>query len=224
MKSSSVELCYPIRNQPQGIKPVKNIDGIKYFTEQQIKILRHTVKAQANKDKTQNRITGIREWMVIDILTSTGIRVGEAANIRCGDIKTNDYEYEIFIRCGKGSRSRHVQIPFSLKQHLLKYLAWKREQEELSHYDDHLFYGQRGPWTTQAIQQIVKKYLKILNFYEKGKSVHSLRHSYAVQLYRIERDILCVKKQLGHTSVNSTQIYTQATKDDIQKQIEKFWD
>jgi integrase len=76
----------------------------------------------------------------------------------------------------------------------LTFLAGKTGNGELTGEDDHLFVGQRGAWTAQAIQQIVKKYLKKLGIYEKGKSVHALRHSYAVELYSKERDLRAVQK------------------------------
>lgn len=66
---------------------IRNVDGIKYFNEKQIKLLRRTVREQAELDEEKGLITGIREWMVIDLLTSTGLRVSEAANLRCGDLK-----------------------------------------------------------------------------------------------------------------------------------------
>ena len=154
-----------------GHKPKKpvNIDGIKYFTEQQIRMLRRSVRDRANSHESKGLVTGIREWMVIDLLTSSGVRVSEAANVRCGDLKIGYSECELFVRHGKGARSRHIQIPKSLKQHLKRYLTWKQRQGEPVRKDDHLLVGQRGPWTSQAIQQLVKKHLKALGLYEAGK-------------------------------------------------------
>jgi len=63
-----------------------------------------------------------------------------------------------------------------LRSILKAFIAWKQQQGEQTGEDDHLFVGQRGAWTSQAIQQIVKKYLKKLDLYEKGKAVHALRH------------------------------------------------
>ena len=142
-------------------KQVRNVDGIKYFNNQQIKYLRRTVRDRAELDRSKNNTTGIKEWMVIDLLTSTGIRVDEASKIRCGDIRAGYAESALFIHQGKGSRSRTVQIPESLKKHLKQFLAWKRQIGESIAEDDCLFLGQRGPWTRQAIQQIVKN-IKLL--------------------------------------------------------------
>jgi integrase/recombinase XerD len=206
-----------------GYNRVINIDGIKYFTEQQIKMLRRSVRDRAELDQAKGRVTAIREWMAIDLITSSGMRVGEAANVRCGDLKIGYSECEVFVRCGKGSRSRHIQIPKNLKRHLKRFLKFKQDRGESITSDAHLFIGQRGPWTAQAIQQVVKKYLKVLELYESGKSVHALRHSYAVHLYRRGRDLRAVQKQLGHASIQSTQVYTDVTKEDIQSLIKGFW-
>ena len=198
---------------------IKNIDGVKYFTEQQIKLLRRTVRDQA---KT-GRLTHVREWIAIDLLTSSGTRVSECSNIRCGDIKAGYGQSALFVREGKGSRSRTIQIPQSLKKHLTKFLKWKSVNGEPVEKDDYLFIGQRGAWSSQAIQQIVKKYLKLLGLYETGKSAHSLRHSYAVALYRSEKDIRATQKQLGHASIQTTMLYADVCLEDIQEQVKGLW-
>ena len=161
--------------------------------------------------------------MAIDLLVSTGLRVSEAANVRCGDLKTGYGESALFVRDGKGSKSRTVQIPDSLKKHMKSFITWKQSRGEPTGPDDHLFIGQRGPWTAQAIQQLVKKYLKGLGLYENEKSVHALRHSYAVEFYRQEKDLRALQKQLGHSSIQTTQIYADVTAEDIQQQIRGLW-
>lgn len=202
-------------------KPPSN--GIKYFTECEIKLLRRTVREKAELGVIHNKVTPVREWMAIDLLTCTGLRVAEAANIRCGDIRVENGRCELFVRYGKGAKSRTIQIPLSLKKHIKKFVKWKAEREEGTAYNDHIFVGQRGAWSSQAIQQMTKKYLKALNLYEPGKSVHALRHSYAVNLYRQARDLRAVQKQLGHSSIQTTQIYADVMPEDIQRQLKGFW-
>ncbi len=202
---------------------ITNIDGMKYYTDQQIKLLRRTVRDQAALDLERGQITAVREWMAVDLITSSGIRVSEAANIRCGDLKAGYGESALFIRDGKGARSRTVQIPDSLKKHLKQFIVWKASRGEPTGPDDFLFIGQRGPWTAQAIQQLVKKYLKALELYENEKSVHALRHSYAVEFYKQQKDLRALQKQLGHSSIETTQIYADVTAEDIQRQIRGLW-
>lgn len=224
-KSSRI-IQFSGRRERSNCRPshkITNIDGIKYFNQQQIKLIRRTVRDRAILDLDRNQVTAVREWMAIDLLTSTGFRVSEAADVRCGDLKAGYGESALFVRNGKGGKSRTVQIPESLKRHLKQFVAWKETRGESTGRDDHMFVGKRGPWTAQAIQQLVKKYLKALGLYESEKSVHALRHSYAVEFYRQQRDLRALQKQLGHASVQTTQIYADVTVQDIQQQIRGLW-
>ncbi|MBW1714493.1 MAG: tyrosine-type recombinase/integrase [Deltaproteobacteria bacterium] len=202
---------------------VTSVDGIKYFTSKEIKLLRRHVKRKAENDLKCGRKTAVREWMVVDLLTCTGLRVSEAANLRIKDLNISYGNSSIFVRNGKGNISGTVEIPASLKKHLKQFLRWKKEQGEGTSEDHFLFIGQRGKWTSQAIQQIVKKYLRQLNLYQNGKSVHALRHSYAVALYSKERDLRTVQKQLRHRSIQSTLVYADVTSEEIQSQIRGLW-
>jgi len=210
-------ILFPTISKTRKKQPIVNVDGIKYFTTKQIQLLRRTVRDQ------KPTLTHIREWMMIDLLTTTGMRVSEAADLRCGDVKCGYGESEVFVRCGKCSKSRTIQINESLKSHLKKFLKWKQGMNESTDYDDFVFVGQRGPWTSQAVQQIVKKHLRKLGLYESGKSVHALRHSYAVEYYKHSQDLRGLQKQLGHSSIQSTQIYADVTKEQIQDTIKGLW-
>ncbi len=200
-------------------KQIINVDGIKYFSEKQIKAIRRTVRDKASTGK----MTGIREWMIVDVFTSSGLRVSEVANLRCGDLKAGYGESALFVREGKGSRSRTVVIPDGLKKHFKTFLKWKQDRNERTGNDDFLFLGQRGVMGVQAIQQIVKKYLKLLDLYEPGKAVHALRHSYAVRLYAKEKDIRAVQRQLGHASIQTTQVYADVSREEIAGQVKGLW-
>ncbi len=219
-----VKLALPKKESgPEKKQRIKNVDGVKYFNEKQIKLLRRTVRDQAEIDVQKGKVTAVREWLVIDLLTCTGLRVSEAANLRCGDLKLGYAESKVFVRDGKGGISGHVVVPDSLKKHLKSFLSWKEKIGEPTGDNNYVFVGQRGAWTAQAIQQIVKKYLKQLGLYENGKSVHALRHSYGVELYSKEKDLRAVQKQLRHRSIQSTLIYADVTAEDIQNQVKGLW-
>ena len=61
-------------SQDQSHK-ITNIDGMKYYTDQQIRLFRRTVRDQAALDLERNQVTAVREWMAVDLITSSGIRV-----------------------------------------------------------------------------------------------------------------------------------------------------
>ena len=213
---------FPVKPKQQR-KAQHCADSFRYFTELQIKLLRRTARDRAALAIQKNSSTAVREWMLIDLLTSTGLRESEAADIRCGNIHVAYGESAVFVRCGKGEKSGTVQIPDSLRQHFRSYLNWKQKRGEPTGNDDYLFVGQRGPWTGWAVGQIVKQHLRRLGLYEKGKAAHALRHSYAVQLYRQQKDLRTVQKQLRHSSVSTTTKYADVLAEDLQEQIKGLW-
>ncbi|MGD0276633.1 MAG: tyrosine-type recombinase/integrase [Syntrophales bacterium] len=219
-KSSIIKFPSP---RAKTAKRLRQEDSLKYFNHTQIRMLRRAARDQAELDSKKGKKTGIREWMAIDLLISTGLRVSEAADLKCGDLKLGYGESKIIVNEGKGNITAHVVINESLKKHLKHFLSWKEEMGEPIGIDDPLFLGQRGQWIAQAIQQIVKKYLKALKLYEPGKSVHALRHSYGVELYSKEKDLRTVQKQLRHLSIQSTLIYADVTDESISKQIKGLW-
>lgn len=212
-----------VNRLPAKPKAKRSGDGFKYFNELQIKLIRRTARDAAQLAKERHQVTAVRDWMLIDLLTSTGMREAEAADMRCEDILAGYGQSACYVRNGKGDKSRTVQIPDSLRIHLKSFLVWKKEQGEPVGPDDCLFIGQRGPWTPWAVGEIVKKYLRQLGLYERGKSAHSLRHSYAVELYRQKRDIRSVQKQLGHANIQTTEKYADVLIEDIQEQIKGLW-
>ena len=60
---------------PKAPRQIQNVDGIKYYTDQQIKLLRRTARDQAALDIERGQVTAIREWMAIDLVTSSGLSV-----------------------------------------------------------------------------------------------------------------------------------------------------
>ncbi|MCH9027833.1 MAG: tyrosine-type recombinase/integrase [Proteobacteria bacterium] len=207
-------------HRPRRERPRRpSYDGPRYFTEKQVKLIRRTARDAAKLGKVKDA----RNWMLIDLLTSSGLREAEAADVRVGDLKLGYDEASIFVRNGKGGRSRMVQIPASLKTHLKSFQRWKTERGEPMSEDDPLFFGQRGQWTAAAVSQAVRRVLESCGLYERGRCVHALRHSYAVALYRRERDLRCVQKQLGHASIQTTQIYADCLPEDIREQVRGLW-
>ena len=77
---------------------VKNTDGFKFFTKREIQMLRRAVRDAALAAQSKGTVTAMREWAVIDLLTTTGIRVSEAANLRVGDCRVGYGHSEIFVR------------------------------------------------------------------------------------------------------------------------------
>lgn len=213
---------YRGRNRRKGGRPA-NGDGVKYLTGLQIKKLRRYARDRAVVGAERGLIAPILGWIVVDVLTSSGVRVGEAADLRCGDVRTGYGESALFVRSGKGNKSRTVEIPASLRRHLKRFLQWKAERGEPTGADDPLLVGQRGPLSPQGVQLIVKGALKATGLYEPGRSAHCLRHSFAVAVYRKSRDLRAVQKLLGHSRIETTTIYADVTREDLAESVSNLW-
>ena len=118
MNKKSAVLNFP-EMEYKSKRKIKNLDTFKYFNERQIKLLRRAVRQKA---EFKGNLTDVREWMIIDLLTQTGLRVSEAANLRCEDLKIGYGESKIFVREGKGALYGHIVISESLKRHLKQFL------------------------------------------------------------------------------------------------------
>jgi integrase/recombinase XerD len=168
---------FPTVQPAPRFKVQRSADGFKHFNELQIKLIRRTARDAASLALQRGQSTAVREWMLLDLLTSSGLRASEAANLRVGDVRSAYGESAVFVRNGKGCKCGTVQIPASLRAHLHSYINWKQERGEPTGPDDHLFIGQRGRLTPGGVSQIVKQHLRRLGLYSPGKAAHSLRHS-----------------------------------------------
>lgn len=146
----------------------------------------------------------IRDAALLDLLISTGIRIGEASNIKLNDIISN--EKTILIH-GKGRKQRLIYISSLITWDRLSTLM-KERKKACSTY---LFVNRSGePLTIYGIENIYKKYVYKAKINEKS-TPHYLRHTFATNLLANGADLRSVQEILGHANVSTTQIYTEVT-------------
>jgi len=127
-----------------------------------------------------------KDYLIINILALTGIRVSELLSITPNDIL--DDQAQLIIR-GKGDKIRNVDITSRLSSMLLRYIK-----------EDHIKNNERlFKITRQRVYQITKEIA--------GVNPHIFRHSYAIHLLRKTKNIRYVQVQLGHSTIISTQVY-----------------
>jgi site-specific recombinase XerD len=185
--------------------------------------LRRHCKTEAVVAEQLGQSTAPRVWMLVDLLTCTGLRRAEAAALRCGDLRLDRDSEAVIVRNGKGAKPRVVHISTALAKHLREFLVWRSRRGERVDATAPLFVGKRGAWSPAAVRDAVRKALRDTGLYQRFKCTHALRHSYAVALYRVKRDLRATQKQLGHASVRATEIYADVLPDDIRRQVEELW-
>lgn len=148
----------------------------------------------------------LRDTAIIELLFCTGIRIGELASIKLQDI---DIESNTLLINGKGRKQRILFI--SSQQVIDKLTAWISTREYLSPTCSHLFINKYGDkLSIYSVENIFYKY-RDLSDINKNATPHFLRHTFATCLLENGADIREVQELLGHSSISTTEIYTEVS-------------
>lgn len=163
-----------------------------------------------------NNILDQRNRLILEVLYSTGIRVGELVNIKINDI--NGYDNTIKI-LGKGSKERIVMYGSFCEDILNIYLNDGRSKLDKNN-SDYLFLNRFGNrlsdrYVREVIDNVVRK-CEV----DYRVSPHTLRHTFATDMLNAGADLVSVKDLLGHSSLNTTSIYTHVSNEQIRKVYE----
>ena len=164
-----------------------------------------------------NNLLGFRDRVIIEIFYSTGVRCNELVGINISDCHLT--EGRIFIQNGKGNKQRWVPVGKIVCGIIREYLKTIRPALIKDKKHDALIIGKWGNRIgTGGVHWIISKYLKQLGI---KSDCHGLRHTCATHLLRGKANIRVIQEILGHSSLNSTQIYTRVDIRDMSRAIEK---
>jgi len=144
-----------------------------------------------------------RDYIILLTLWKTGVRCSELISIRKNDIKEGMLE----VRGGKGNKDRVIPLDPNLESLLRLY-------SDRMKYNETLF-----PISDRALRYIVEKYR-----HRPDMSTHSFRHSYAVHALKKGVNLRSLQKALGHSSLQTTQIYLDIAGEDLKDDFKKVWD
>jgi integrase/recombinase XerD len=150
-----------------------------------------------------------RDKLIFEFLYGTGARISELVNTDLDDIDIDSNVVK--IRFGKGSKQRIVPLGKSLKTAINNYLTRTRNSLINTKKPNNalILNPKGGRLTRQSIWEVVNR-VSIQNKVE-DLTPHSLRHAFATHLLEGGADVRVVQELLGHSSVNTTQIYTHIT-------------
>lgn len=147
-----------------------------------------------------------RNLALIDILISTGIRIAEASNISLGDII---YAERTILIHGKGRKQRLIYI--SCNETWNNISQWIKIRKTRQTCTDKLFVNRFGEQLSiHGIEYIYNSAKRSCGINEKS-TPHYLRHTFATNLLANGADLRSVQEILGHSSVATTEIYTEVT-------------
>lgn len=211
--------------QKTDLIPNNPVEGIRPVAEEPLGPAALERKQQLALVRAVRKSGNIRDLTIITILLHTGIRVNELCNLQITDIVLSKNSNMITVREGKGTKRRNIPLNPTVVGILKDYLESKNGyRARIGASNDQsqiLFYGQkRTPLTDRGVRYIIKKYAYIAKI--EHVSPHSLRHTCAKNLIDAGQPIDRVSKILGHSSVNTTTIYTMPTERDLQKTIDSI--
>lgn len=163
-----------------------------------------------------NKPLGERNYLIIDLLYSLGLRVSELCNLKINDIDFSNKS--LIVKSGKGSKDRYLVLHDTLVDELRNYITGARNRllaGTLEEDNRHLLINYKGTTLTpRGVRKILNTIMD-----KTGETFkitpHMLRHSCATVLLNGGMDLRSVQEILGHSMLSTTQIYTDVAIDDI---------
>ncbi len=171
-----------------------------------------TLPIVLTKDEVRDLLKAVklgRNRLLIQFLYSSGVRVSEAVNMKVDEINLKERMGK--VTSGKGAKDRIIILSKTWCRIAKKYLDRKKVKSPF------LFSKKNGkPLSSDTVQRIVRKAAKKAGI---GKEVtpHTLRHSFATHLLEAGENIRKIQELLGHSNLNTTQIYTHVSTEQLKK-------
>ena len=163
-------------------------------------------------------IRDVRARTLLLLLYSTGIRRAEVVALRDRDVNLLTHEMKV---TGKRRKQRIVPLGGEISAELLRYTKLRDEEIPATDATEALFRNDKGKQMTgDNVYAIVHKYLSRVTT-QKKRSPHVLRHSFATAMLNHEAKLGGVQKLLGHESLDTTQIYTHVTFEELKRSYSK---
>ena len=149
-----------------------------------------------------------KKKLIVMVLYATGLRVSELINLKVKDLDFN--EGVIRVVSGKGKKDRVVTVSERLLRRLKDYVRTKTPE-------DYVFVSKYGDKLSSRYIQYLVKDLALAAGISKEVTPHVLRHSYATHLLEAGTNIRVIQELLGHANLQTTQIYTKVSLDELKK-------
>lgn len=188
--------------------PAAQGQAINVLTQPEIQKLYNACEDSTRLNGEVGQVLGARDKAFLDIYYGCGLRRSEGINLNLEDVLLK--EKLVHVRSGKGYKERYVPLTETLKESLANYIntARKELQESNNSNETAFFLGVTGkrPCGVTAITRI-QQLAQAANL-DKTIGLHTLRHSIATHLLQSGMGLENVSRFLGHSSLESTQIYT----------------
>ena len=214
-KVSSLKAFYKFLLKTKQIEssPLLKHKALKTQKKLQIPFSEKELDAVLNQMPFQDGFEGVRDKLIIDLFYSTGIRRTELINLKFQNVDLSNNTIKVL---GKRNKERLIPMLPNLKNQIKKYLIERSDLQSISDKEYFFLLLNGVKMNDSFVYRIINYYFS--NVSEKvKKSPHILRHTFATHLLNNGADINSVKELLGHSSLASTQVYTNSSLSELKK-------
>ena len=211
-------LRFMIKQDMQVLAPEKI--EIPVMPDRQIDIIEYADLERLLEAPKGTDLKSLRDKAILETLFSTGLRVSELCAL---DRYINLDRGELSI-AGKGGHIRVVFLSNDAKKAIKEYLDKRNDTEEAMFvsYDKSAESHAIGRIIPRAVQRMIERYGKAAGIPTKMLHPHTLRHLFATDLLVNGADIRSVQEMLGHSNIQTTQIYTHLTNKELRDIHKQF--
>ena len=199
--------------------PTKNIEGPqkkktlpKFLSLEESEALLDAVQGDS-ESKTRDR-----DLCILTLFLNCGMRLSELCGINLSDIDKNMESLRV---TGKGSKERLIYLNDACRETLRDYLRVRAADEQIKDKNALFLSSRHTRISNKTVQWMVYKYLDLAGLGNKSFSTHKLRHTAATLMYRTgDVDVRVLKDILGHEQLNTTQIYTHISDENMKRAID----
>lgn len=192
----------PVENRVPTVLSQREVRALLAAPKEQVEELS---SARDHSAGSRNRyFCAVRDNVILELLFSTGIRIGELVALNVTDVDLERKQIQI---TGRATRGRAVTLTAdAVVEAMAQYLDLRGERTLST---PALFVGRSGTrLTIYSIENIFKKHVRLAEI-KRHVTPHALRHTMAAMLVSSGTDIREVQEILGHASILSTQVYTR---------------
>lgn len=198
-----------------------------FLTQEEALRLVKAVQSYHAKKKRKDWIE-VRDTAILLLLLNTGMRVSELISLNLNSLQSQGNQFRIII-IGKGGKERMLMLNRTATEALLAYLELRPADRVSPHDADALILNKNFTrMSRKGISEVLKKYVREAKLPPKAATIspHKLRHTLATLLLANGENLRVVQEILGHSSIQTTQIYTHVInteKDEALERLEKMF-